>query len=355
MEIRTLRQNEREQLLDLLDGWGLPDGWAGRDFFRRYMDLDPTYTDENVWVAHQDGELLSCVQIFPRSIRVLGHVVPTGGIGSVFTRVDRRGEGLAGGLLEAAALAMRRRGMEVSLLFTGRLSFYEQHGWGSWKMQRAVVRRSPRPPGTAQGRVIGAAGDLDSAGACDIAAFDRERDLADVRALHAHYSSGRNGTVVRDDELWRASFLLAGNPDEQIRVVRRGDRVIAYLRVTRLEERRIVTELARIDENPDALAALVDDALEPRTGTQGGGPSPDGRSSGLLLPAFDDLQFTLALEQAGIASQPVDDPSNMLRCLDGPALSRRLGAPMAEAETDQAFLLRALPADEFVFWPADRF
>ena len=45
MEIRTLKASEREQVLDLLDRWQMPDGWSGRDFFRRYMDLDPSYRD----------------------------------------------------------------------------------------------------------------------------------------------------------------------------------------------------------------------------------------------------------------------------------------------------------------------
>ena len=74
-----------------------------------------------------------------------------------------------------------------------------------------------------------------------------------------------------------------------------------------------------------------------------------------MLPAFDDLQFTLALERIGIVSQPVDDPSNMIRVLNAPALSRRLGASIHPGETPSDFLRRILPPDSFVFWSADRF
>mgnify|MGYP003446902113 CR=1 FL=1 len=95
MEIRTLARDEREALLELLDGWSLPDGWRGRDFFRRYVERDPTFADENVWVAAEAGRLLSCVQVFPRPLRVAGVEVPAGGIGSVFTRDDARRRGLA--------------------------------------------------------------------------------------------------------------------------------------------------------------------------------------------------------------------------------------------------------------------
>ena len=51
MEIRRLRPEDRPRWLALLDGWDVGDGWRGRDFFRRYVELDPTYADENVWVA----------------------------------------------------------------------------------------------------------------------------------------------------------------------------------------------------------------------------------------------------------------------------------------------------------------
>ena len=55
-------------VLELLDPWDVGDGWRGRDFFRRYMELDPSYRDENFWVADDAGRLVSCVQVFPRRL-----------------------------------------------------------------------------------------------------------------------------------------------------------------------------------------------------------------------------------------------------------------------------------------------
>lgn len=349
MEIGTLHPTERENLLELLDGWALADGWAGRDFFRRYIERDPTYADENVFVAREGDALLSCVQIFPRRIRILGHAVPMGGIGSVFTRRDRRSEGLAGAVLEAAVDAMRERGMPLSLLFSERVTFYQEHGYCSWKSQRALAKRSGSPPGVAAVQAVGK-DERSSVHPLEILPFDADRDLRQVEALHEDYSAPRNGPVVRDAALWRASFELAGNPDERFTVARRGDELAAYLRVTRLYERPVATEVARAANEAGALAALVDASLAPREDTEADEPLKD-----LLLPAFDDLEFTLALEQKGISSQPLDDPTNLLRCLDGPALAQAIHAPMWEGETDQQFLERALPLDEFVFWPADRF
>ena len=90
MEISTLQSAERDALLDLLDLWKLPDGWSGRDFFRRYIEQDPTFVDSNFWVARDRERSVACVQIFPRHIRMLGHSIPVGGIGSVFTHPDHR-------------------------------------------------------------------------------------------------------------------------------------------------------------------------------------------------------------------------------------------------------------------------
>ena len=66
MKIRTLGSGEREAVLELLDSWELPDGWRGRDFFRRYIEYDSAYRDDNFWVAEDRGRLVSCVQVFPR-------------------------------------------------------------------------------------------------------------------------------------------------------------------------------------------------------------------------------------------------------------------------------------------------
>src|SRR4030095_4441350 len=95
---------------------------------RRYPEVDPTYRDDNFWVAEHDGRLVACVQIFPRLLRVAGRTVPTGGIGSVFTSEKARGSGVSSALLEAAVDAMRARGMPLSLLFASRHAFSRRLG-----------------------------------------------------------------------------------------------------------------------------------------------------------------------------------------------------------------------------------
>ena len=345
MEIRTLEARERDAWLDLLNGWDLPDGWTGRDFFRRWIELDPTWQDENVWVAEDAGRLVSTVQIFPRELRVLNHAVPTGGIGSVFTREEHRRRGIAGTVLDEVIACMRERGMELSLLFGTRFDFYRNHGWESWKNSRARLSR---------------VGEAQRAGAetQDIAVsrFEAGRDLAEVKALHAEYSRSRSGTVIRDEALWAASFDLAGNPDEEMMVARRGGALVAYLRLTRMSEKLIATELARADD-AEPLAALIDDQLRRREKDVLAAPaqlSEELRAS-MLLPSFDDPLLAACLERRGIAANGVGDPENMLQCLDAEALAARLDVFLRSDETPLEFLKRVLPPERFVFWPADRF
>jgi hypothetical protein len=150
--IRTLRRDEREAVLDLLDEWPLSDGWRGRDYFRRYIDCDPTYVDENFHVAEQDGALVSCVQIFPRLLRVGGAAVPVGGIGSVFTSEKVRGSGLVA-LLGVGAAMPEAAWKNAALRVAPRL--YTRLGWtlyrvraplGSHRSAAAPARRCGRRP-----------------------------------------------------------------------------------------------------------------------------------------------------------------------------------------------------------------
>lgn len=347
MEFRTLRSDEREALLTLLNGWELPDGWRGQDFFRRYIDFDPTYQDENVWVAEESGDLVACVQIFPRRIRILGHAIPAGGLGSVFTAASHRRRGISDQLLEIAVNAMVEREMEVSVLLAALTDFYARHGWRGWPTERSVLNRSSAvPPG----------GAMDQS-PIEVAAFDRDRDFASVKAIHSAYSASRNGTIVRDDALWDASLRLAGNPAEEFLVARRGDTTVAYLRCALLGGVLTITELARREDAPVPLALLVSRILEPHDDDA---LAPAGLSSGelrstVLLPAFDDLAFTVALEHRGLAAHPVEDPTTMLRCLNMPALAKRLDIALFPDEEADEFLKRILPRDSLVFWPADRF
>jgi GNAT superfamily N-acetyltransferase len=343
--IRTLARGEREAVLDLLDGWPFQDGWRGRDYFRRYVELDPTYADENFWVAEHDGALVSCVQIFPRLVRVGGTAVPTGGIGSVFTSEKARGSGVASALLDAAADAMRARGMELSLLFAARHAFYGRLGWTLWPRPRPIWVRGRRAPEPSR----------------RIEPFDAARDLDAVMALHERRSAPLAGTVVRDRAFWLGQLGFAGNPLEDFAVARdAAGCVAAYARGFVLQGFYMLSELGRAetDDAPDALADLVLHLMEPRD------PDPIAarveRGSKelrrvLIAPCADDRALEAALARRGVEIKQFEERSTMLRVVAPDALARRVGERRRGGESDAEYLARILPPERFCFWPADRF
>lgn len=344
MELRTLRRAERELLLGLLDGWDVGDGWQGGAFFRRYLEDDPTFRDEQVWVAVEGGSLLSCVQIFPRLLQTPGGAVPMGGIGTVFTRPGARGRGLAGSLLARAVEDMKARGDCISMLFAGRIRWYTKLGWHSWGLRRVLLER------------VGEG--APDRGALDFARFDRARDLASVRALHEAYSGLLTGTVARDDALWEASLRNGGNPQEEFCVVRAGGECIAYLRAVVLSGILVLSEFAAAPGFEDALARAVRALLEPRDPdplATGAKPSNELRRVASTVSLHFAPDLGAALLRSGITLKEHDDPSCMLRCLDADALGAHVGLPSRASEPPVDFLRRVLPPEDLTCWPADRF
>lgn len=345
VRIRRLERAERTEWLDLLDGWEQFDGWRGRDFFRRPIEDDPTYDDANVWVAEEAGRLICSVQIFPRELMARGVRVPTGGVGTVYTRSDRRGAGVASAVLERSIEDMRARGMEISLLFAARTRFYERLGWRSWPMRRDLLRRSagvtPRPW----------ASDL------LVESFAPARDLDAVVALHTETALGLAGAATRDAAAWRASLRLAGNPAEEFLVARAGrDReLLAYARAIRLNEALTIAEHGLRDA--EAMAALCQAIVAPRTPdglAPAGKPSAAFRSFAVLSVAAEP-GLLAALERGGFVCSPIEDSTPMLRCLDAQALARRLGVPVVSETSIDSILSRAFPRERFGYWLTDRF
>lgn len=343
--IRTLRRDEREAVLELLDQWPLSDGWRGRDYFRRYIELDPNYADENFHVAEQDGALVACVQIFPRTLRAGATTIPVGGIGSVFTSEKARGSGVASQLLEASVAAMRARGMELSLLFAVRHGFYARLGWILWPRQRPLwITTDALAAPDASLRVD---------------AFDAARDLEAVMALHARYSASRDGTTVRDRALWIGNLAFGGNPTEAFQVARdAAGRVVAYARTSLFEGFCAVLELGRA-ESPEAVAALADLVLRelaPREddafAARAGKSSAEFRRT-LLAPTHDDAALDAALAARGVLIKHFEEKSSMLRIVNADALARRFDA--SPDESPESLLRRVLPPERLVCWPADRF
>lgn len=363
----------------MLDGWRLAEGWTAGDRFRQQAEFEPSWGDENVFVAVEQDRILATLSILPRHLKILGHVVPTGGVGNLFTDPGSRGLGIATELLERACDAMRVRGLELAVVFPGAppatSEFFGKRGWYSWGGQQTILRAHPDPPVQAGGPPArdpgpdsgarAASGGVEGAEADEFeiqpVESNDERALQSVKSIHAAYAASRSGTVVRDDGLWRACLQLTSAPREEFWVVRRGGLTVGYARASIVEDVLTITELGRFEDGADALARLIASLLEPRPddpllkGAAVGRIASAELRSFLVVPTFDDIGLTVALEHRGIRSHPMDDARASFRCVNLIGFASRLDVDLLPDEDGSAFLHRILPPDSMVFWPADRF
>jgi len=181
--------------------------------------------------------------------------------------------------------------------------------------------------------------------------------LQSVKSIHTAYGASRSGTVERDDALWEACLELTPAPREEFRIARRGGLPVAYVRASIVEDVLTITKLGRFEDGAGALAELISSLLVPREpdplATHG--LSSEELRSFVVLPTFDDIGLSVALESRGIRSHPMDDPGAALRCVNLIGFAARLDVDLLPKEMGADFLRRILPPEAMVFWPADRF
>ncbi len=319
MEIREMRREDRDAVLDLLEH-----AFSVRELFERFMDFDPAFAYGDILLALDAGRPVSCVQIFERPIRLRHERVVLGGIGSVATHTSARGRGLASRLLQQAIARMRERGMGLSLLFTGRFSFYERLGFQQMSTRLFKLAPGARLAAPDDGSVL--------------RAF-RSDDLARVTPLYDAYTEPLSGPTVRDARYWAGQLRTAGTPDEDFRVAERGGEIAAYARAASFGGRVRVLEYARAADGAGPLARLLA-ALAPA-------------EHNLPVPLVRDAELGDALRALGLSISPGEDPSPMWLVLDRPKLVRIAG--VSDGTPDRALLESLLGGPLVTYWPSDRF
>jgi hypothetical protein len=135
---------------------------------------------------------------------------------------------------------------------------------------------------------------------------------------------------------------------------------VAYARACVLSGFLSLTEFGCAPGFEEALGAVVadlgreraDDALAARAAKASAELRHMMVSAPLQRFAPD---LAVALARSGFELREVPLRNCMLRCLDAAALAARVGVAARSGETPNGFLARLLPADELVFWMADRF
>ncbi|MET8747043.1 GNAT family N-acetyltransferase [Streptomyces sp. NPDC004728] len=149
--------------------------------------LDPDRHRHTFVAQNAAGDGIDAVVVYvPRQIRD-AHGIPqrVGGIGSVATRPEARGQGLVRRLLVAAEQTMTAEQCAWSLLFTGTPGVYRGSGWQEFASTYTEGRLASSP----------------AAGAFRIRAATA-RDAAELTALHHAYNVVRPLSSVRAAEDW---------------------------------------------------------------------------------------------------------------------------------------------------------
>jgi len=142
---------EFAELMDFIDLVFRPGQVGKRIVQRQYPHL---YRDDKAHmkrhlVLRDAGEIVGQLAIHPLHLRVENLRLCAGGIGTVATHPDRRGQGIMGRLLAAATRLMGQRDYDLSILGGDR----QRYGWFGWEnagtkvvfqvTQRCVGRPSP--------------------------------------------------------------------------------------------------------------------------------------------------------------------------------------------------------------------
>ncbi len=188
MEIRTLHPDELESWFDHC-AFAF-DEQENRQYFVNHWQNDPWRSLETIFVALNDGRIVSTVRVFLRKIYLRGEEVPAGCLGEVCTRPAYRGRGLATRLIQDGITWMHDHGIVISALSTGGGGpFYTRLGWQSvpvaWGAARIQAASDPR---------------------FDFRPLDlaSDEDLAIASRLHRAFGRRFNGIFVRDHpDYWR--------------------------------------------------------------------------------------------------------------------------------------------------------
>ena len=112
---------------------------AGKQYFINHFERDPDAREAGIWVALDDGKLVSSVRVFHRCVYISGQRVSMGGIGEVCTLPEYQKRGLSAELLKRSVGYMREQGLNISLLFTGSNNHYARQGWATFIRNNAKV------------------------------------------------------------------------------------------------------------------------------------------------------------------------------------------------------------------------
>lgn len=215
IEIRpALSPGELEQAYEI---WGsvFPEG---RSFFQDRLEYDTTYSLDTTWLALVNGTMAAAIQVFPYCMHWGSVELKVAGIGNVATLPLYRRRGLAQHILRRQCEHMRRQGYDLSMLFTGIHSFYEQLGWRAIPDKELVM----------EARALQHSVSLEP---YRIRSFE-DADLAQVSRMYNELNCRYIAPMVRTKTYWQDQANWHAVEPKRFLVAEDSGQLAAYLRYT---------------------------------------------------------------------------------------------------------------------------
>ncbi len=181
--------------------------------YRSYVREDPTYQPGQTRVAVKDGQIVGHLRVWDRKLSVRGLVLTTGGIGSLLTHPEFRGQGIASGILRDTERYFEEVDYDMGLLFSiiG-TAYYASRGWTAISIPTFVIDLGSTKADTRP----------------EIRKLTLDLDLEGIRHLHASLSANYTGIEVRNEAYWSTGPAKCRSVFPAIGVERQG-RLAGYV------------------------------------------------------------------------------------------------------------------------------
>lgn len=218
-----MNRNELKSVYDVLDRV-FPNG---REFFQERLDHDSTYDPATTWIAMVNDVIASTVQIFPFHSRIEDASIKIGGLGSVATLPEYRGQGLCQEILQAQTDWMEAEEYDLSLLFAVITPFYEKAGWTVVPepyYELDIARISSNEPASY------------TIEPC------RENGIKDMAIIYETFNHSRTYTVIRPRSFWNDRLHWPKWQASSCLLAKKGTAVAAYGHMSALSEDTVQLE-----------------------------------------------------------------------------------------------------------------
>ena len=210
------------------------------EYFERHILKDVTLSPEDTRILIVDNEIVSSVQVFPRTMYLKGGKIDFGGIGNVATYPAKRKFGYAELVMNDAINYMKEQEFKFSLLTTTINKYYDKFSFET--LNRELIEINKVSPNFHK----------------SIRKFNRVNDFGVVKNIYEYYNRDGIGPLFRDIKYWEAQFDFCGEDENLFLVFETTNSVEGYIRAVRENDKIKILEFAAVNVYLQIFKSLIE-------------------------------------------------------------------------------------------------